>query len=314
MNRLHASKAWKFKFRGFSLVELAVVMAVIGLMLFFMIPTNTTMLVTQRRANTIQKLAVIESALTNYIVVNKRLPCPADGSIDLTVTPLNALAGVEGGRTGLGDCTQNPANQASGVVPWVTLGLGLSDVLDAWDNQITFRVGFGLTRTAALDMSSCDPAGTAAELGGTPSPAINQGVCNAATCTGTFAAANCTSPTNFLQRKGLDVKSSTTTTAMSYLAGTGAAYVLISHGENGYGAISNTGAYRSAAMRGVAGTTLEDSNRNQSSLTIGTGAPPQFMSANYSNGEDATTYFDDIIVRPLVFSIISKAQLGPRTH
>ena len=101
---------------------------------------------------------------------------------------------------------------------------------------------------------------------------------------------------------------------MSYLQGTGAAYVLISHGENAYGAINRNGTYLSTAARGIAGTTLEDPNRNLATLTVTSGAPPQFISATYTNADDAARYFDDIVVRPMVFSVISKAQLGPRSH
>ena len=289
---------------GFSLVEMALVLGIIGLLLFFMLPTNTTMMVSQRRSTTIQKLANIESALLNYVILNKRLPCPADGTL---------LTGAEGTRDGNGDCTTAPVNQGNGVVPWVTLGMALNDVLDSWDNQITYRVGYGLTRNAALDMSSCDPAGTALETVQTVAPAVNLGLCRA-TCTGTFAAANCTSPQNFLQRKGLDVRSNAATTVMNYTLYTGAAYVLVSHGENGYGAINNNGFYRSTAMIGVAGTTLENANRNLAATTVTANAPPSFISANYNNGSDVTTYFDDIVVKPLLFSVISKAQLGPRSH
>jgi hypothetical protein len=129
-----------------------------------------------------------------------------------------------------------------------------------------------------------------------------------------FDPTKCTTPQNYLDRRGLDVKSSATVVAMNYLQFTGAAFVLISHGENGYGALTNAGAYRSSPMRGIAGTTLEDPNRNLATLTIPAAAPPQFMSANYSDANDATIYFDDIVVRPMVMSVISKAQLGPRTH
>lgn len=295
--------------RGFSLVELGVVLAIVALLLILVLPTNSAMMVSQRRANTTAKLSHIEAALTNFVIVNKRLPCPANG----TVVPPTAGAGSEGARDVNGDCS-NPANQANGVVPWVALGLAFSDVVDSWDNQITYRVGFGLTRDGALDMTSCDPAGIAQVTGPTTfAPAINPGLC-AATCTGTFAAANCTSPINFLVRKGLDVKSDATTTVMSYLNYTGAAYVLISHGENGYGALNNAGNYITNALRGTAGTTLEDPNRNQNSLIVTSGAPPALMSATYSDASDATKYFDDIVVRPIVFSVISKAQLGPRSH
>jgi hypothetical protein len=94
---------------------------------------------------------------------------------------------------------------------------------------------------------------------------------------------------------------------------TGAAFVLISHGENGYGAMNNNGIYVSTALRGIAGTTLE--NSNIATRTIANAVPPvAFMSATYNTSDDPTLYFDDIVVRPLLFSVISRAQFGPRSH
>lgn len=296
---------------GFTLLELAVTLVIVSFLLFILLPTNSAILSNSRRAATVKKLANINQALINFVTVNKRLPCPADGT---------ALTGVEGTRNGSGDCTTSPVNQANGVVPWVALGLSFGEALDSWDNQMTYRVGYGLTRNNALDMTSCDPAGTAlANTGGAGS--INLGVCNSTTCTGTFAAANCTRPPDVLQYKGLDVKSNLTTTVMSYLVTTGAAYVLISHGDNKYGAINNVGTYMTppVSVTAITGTTLEDPNwqrgsDNITTRTVTAAAPPQFMDATFSDSDSLTAYFDDIVVRPMLYSVISQAQLGPRSH
>ena len=216
---------------------------------------------------------------------------------------------------GGGTCT---GNQANGVVPWVTLGLSPADARDAWFNQITYRVGWGLTRNNALDMSSCDPAGMKAATPGWPDT-VTGGLCDQTSCTGTFAAANCTSPTSFLANKGLNVFSDATTQVMNYANYTGAAYILISHGDNGYGAISSAGSYVAAAANGVKGT-LEDANRNLPTLVVTNGVPPQFIDATMSDAPDNSTgtppnyYFDDIIIRPSLLSVINQAQLGPRSH
>lgn len=294
------SKLKTIRTYGFTLVEMAVVLAIFGLLAIFLMPTVVVAVSQKNRSETTQKLKNIESAIYSFMILNRRLPCPANGLLS---------TGTEA-RDVSGDCT---SNQINGVVPWVTLGLAYSDVVDNWNNQVTFRIGYSLARTAALDMSSCDPAGTAATNPATAgAPSVNLGLC-AATCTGTFAAANCTSPQNFLLRKGLDVSNGTTRIA-DYTAYTSAAFVLISHGDNGYGAITNGRVYQPAAQRAIAGTTLEAPNINQSSLVVTSATPPQFVAADLSDDAVAATYFDDIVVRPQLMAVIAATQLGPRSH
>jgi len=299
--------------QGFTLTEMAVVLAIVGLLFVFLIPVSNTLRSNQRRAETEQTLKNIQAALNNFVIINKRLPCPADGTDIGTAT-----SGTEKAPAGGGDCTNN---QANGVVPWATLGLTPAAALDAWNDQITYRVGYGLTRTAtspscsaasaALDMSSCDPAGTRPATPGWP--ACGGGLCDT-TCTGAFLSSNCTSPANFLANKGLDVTTDGITKVMDHTKYTGAAYILISHGDNGYGAINSSGAYVASATQGVAGTTLENANRNLSTLVVTSAVTPSFIDAQFSDANDPTKYFDDIIIRPSVLSVITQAQLGPRSH
>lgn len=272
------------------------VLMIIGLVAFIMIPSSSTLIDNQNRSGTLKKMSSIETALINFVIVNKRLPCPADGT---------AHTGLENGTNGV--CA---ANQANGVVPWAAIGVSRADALDAWYNRITYRAGYGLTLPNALDMTSCDPAGTKDENGYSP-PNISTHACDSS-CTGTFVASNCTSPRRFLIGKGLDISDGTTKLA-NYLDSTGgAAFVLISHGGNGYGAIGDSGGYQATASRGVAGTTLENPNRNISTIT--NGVPPEFIDTSYADTNNAATYFDDIVIRPTILNIVNKAQLGPRSH
>ncbi len=294
--------------QGFTLTEMAVVLAIVGLLFAFLIPVSNTLRSNQRRGETEQKLKNIQAALNNFVIINKRLPCPADGTDIGTAT-----SGTEKAPVGGGDCTND---QASGVVPWATLGLTAAAALDAWNDQISYRVGYGLTRSGALDMSYCDPAGAAAATTGWP--AAGGGLC-ATTCTGTFSPANCTSPSNFLANKGLDVTTDGATKVMDHTKYTGAAYILISHGDDNYGAINSAGVYVASPVSGVSGVPiLESNNANLPTLTIPTALPNQpaqpFVDATFSDADNPATYFDDIIIRPSVLSVITQAQLGPRSH
>ena len=285
--------------RGFTLVELAIVLTILAALFVFLLPTSSALLDNQKREVTRQKLKNIEAAMTNYVAVNKRLPCPADGT---------ANTGIEGARAASGDCTNN---QVSGVVPWVTVGLTSADIEDGWYRRITYRAAFSLTRDNALDMSLCDPAGTKAV--DTTVSAAPGGRCWATCVVGDMTT--CTSTQNYLTGKGLNINDGAGTLIMSAATFTGAAYVLISHGSNGYGSYDNSGSYIATAIGGVAGD-IEAFNINGPAVAVTSTTPSlanSFRDTEYSQGA-AATYFDDLLIRPSVFSVIQRAQLGPRSH
>lgn len=62
---------------GFSLVEMAIVLAIVGLLLAGLLPTLSGQMEQQRRNETRKYMAEVRDALLGYAIVNKRLPCPA---------------------------------------------------------------------------------------------------------------------------------------------------------------------------------------------------------------------------------------------
>lgn len=281
---------------GFSLVELAIALVIIALVLVLFIGASSGFISSKRNEVTSLKLKAIENAIALFVAQNKRLPCPADGTIP-SGDPGSGLSQPNGP----GDCLNN---QANGVVPALSLGLSEADALDGWNNRITYRVYSGvngsLTRTDGMDLSWCDPAGTAGGALG-----ANQ-LCNPA-CT-SAALANCVTPTQFLANKGLRIQNAAGALLMDPAAGPGAAYVLISHGDNGGGAFSMTG-----NLQGPVGSqigTEEAFNSNATNLRL----PPNYYVDSGYNGSDTTNHFDDLVLRPSIISVASKAQLGPRAH
>ena len=115
--------------RGFTLTELAVVLAIVGLLLGSVMYTLSAQ-VEQRNFNeTRNRLAEAKELLLAYAIVNGRLPCPAT----------LASAGVEAPEGGAVACDTNYA----GYLPAVTIGFQPSTNgfgIDAWGNKIRYAV------------------------------------------------------------------------------------------------------------------------------------------------------------------------------
>ncbi len=119
---------------GFSLLEMAIVLAIVGLLLAGLLPTLAGQVEQQRRSETRKQIDEIKEALTGYAIVNGRLPCPANG----TLASGSSNAGVA-------DCSLSV-----GVTPWVTLGIGETD---AWGRRYTYAVSNAFS-TANFTLSS----------------------------------------------------------------------------------------------------------------------------------------------------------------
>ena len=104
--------------QGFSLLEMAVVLVVLGLILGGVLMPLSTQMEKQDRDETQTILEDIQDALIGYAMANGRLPCPDtdnDGVMNMA-----------------GNCTNN-----QGTIPWVDLGVGKED---AWGRPLTYRV------------------------------------------------------------------------------------------------------------------------------------------------------------------------------
>ena len=275
--------------RGFTLVEIAVVLVILGLLFTLLAGVATSLLAQQKRELTRSRLAGVDAALTLFVSQNQRLPCGADGTL------ASGAGGAGAEQWAAGACT---TAQANGVVPWRALGLAEQDITDGWGNRMTYRVATPLVAINAMNFTTCDPGGTGAAVAG---------VCNAACASATFPA-SCTPPQAVTANKGLLVKNLGGTIVMNPAAApsTGAAYVVISHGENGAGAYSAQGILQ--AGNGTGGVGEEAKNFANAPLGAGTYYVDDF--ASYTT----PGYFDDFVLRPAILTVASKAQLGARAH
>jgi prepilin-type N-terminal cleavage/methylation domain-containing protein len=119
-------KLHRFSQRGFSLVELAIVLVIVALLSGGLMMGLSA----QRDAAAYQEaqrqLDNAKEALLGFAISNGRLPCPAAS---------NSVSGSA--NAGMEDCTIANGQARHGVVPWATLGLPETD---AWDRRFTYFV------------------------------------------------------------------------------------------------------------------------------------------------------------------------------
>lgn len=120
--------------RGFTLAEVAVVIVIIGIAMSMGLKVLTATMSNASYSDTKSKQEKIKTALISFLRTNGRLPCP-DTSAGIPVGT-EPLVGV------VPTCTGPQAN-SYGVVPWVTLALSRSDVIDGWGNFFTYKVANG---------------------------------------------------------------------------------------------------------------------------------------------------------------------------
>ncbi len=114
--------------QGFTLVELAVVLAIVSLLLGAMMLTLSAQVEQRNRGDTQRRLDDAKELLLAFAIVNGRLPCPA-----------SAASGDESPAGG-GTCT----NPYDGFLPGRAIGSAPVDAsgyaLDAWNNRVRYAV------------------------------------------------------------------------------------------------------------------------------------------------------------------------------
>jgi len=129
---------------GFTLIEMAMVLLIMGLALGGGISLLGNQIDAQKNKDTQKVLDDAKEALTGFAIANGRLPCPAPA----TAVTGTALAGLEPSPILAAGC----ANLA-GVLPWATLGVNETD---AWGNRLTYRVTQEFTRNGLqVAFASC---------------------------------------------------------------------------------------------------------------------------------------------------------------
>lgn len=136
--------------RGFSLVELAVVLAIVGLMLGSLMYTLGAQVEQRNFEETRRRVDLAREALLAFASVNGRLPCPARSAA--TTTPIATEPGYEA-RDANWNCISDSVTDyyggtsggvVRGLLPARTLGLQNVDTagfaIDAWGNRLRYAV------------------------------------------------------------------------------------------------------------------------------------------------------------------------------
>jgi prepilin-type N-terminal cleavage/methylation domain-containing protein len=111
---------------GFSLIEMAVVIAIMGILMTFGIRLATSFQNKGAFSATAERQKQIKDVLTAYLARTGELPCPAAPDLD-------PMTGIENPKEGV--CLSNP-----GLIPFQTLGIPKSSAMDGWDRYFTYVV------------------------------------------------------------------------------------------------------------------------------------------------------------------------------
>ena len=153
---------------GFTLVELAIVLIIVGLLLSSLVSPLTAQIDQRNYNETEQQITEIREALIGFAVTNGRLPRPA---------------------TSVSDGAENPAACAddaacTGFIPWTTLGVKRTD---AWNKMVRYSVSpayanatFSLTTQGSKKIQTRDNAGAISYLIGSAAACSASSPCSPA--------------------------------------------------------------------------------------------------------------------------------------
>lgn len=105
---------------GFTIVEIAIVLLVVGLMIGGLVAPLSSQLEQRRVSETARAMEEAREALFGYALRNGYLPCPAISAID-----------------GREDRSGSSCNKRYGYLPWATLGVNR---LDGWNRLLAYSL------------------------------------------------------------------------------------------------------------------------------------------------------------------------------
>ena len=160
--------------RGFTLLELTIVLLIISVVIGTGVVTFTASLTKKQYDATLAKMAVIDKALVDFSVAFGRIPCPAS----LTLTTADSNYAIEAANQG--SCTggtpaanyTSSSGVAEGAIPVRALKLPDSFMFDGWGRRFRYAVDPTMTSSNALPVAVgglCSASNSAITLTGATS-------------------------------------------------------------------------------------------------------------------------------------------------
>lgn len=301
MRRLHRPRSQEksIEIRGFSLVELSIVVAIISIVAVLGLETAANFVNRTNGAVTKERMRVIDDAIVRFSKIYGRLPCPANRTLNPTVSD----------QAGLEDCTIAAITAASpqggsntgggllfGAVPYRALNLPIGLSLDGFDSKINYAVTRNLTRAGTASGQFGFYNGASGVTNATI--ASNSGIGNIEIRSGILDG-----PCNTTSKCQIVTQPTTTFSAPpNPTLSNGAAYIIFSNGADRRGAVS----MRGTPLANCVTTTGSDGRRVDAqncknvnigpALSINTIPGNVFYDARFNSGLNLNNYFDDFVI------------------
>lgn len=287
--------------RAFSLVELSVVVAIISVVAALGLDAAANFVNRTATSVSRERLKVIDEAVANFFKVYGRLPCPAILNQAPTASTYGqencaAAAAYPSGTAVLTSTTLGGGLMAGGV-PFRNLNLPMLYALDGFNSKFSYVVTKNLTvaggnvdpapvnnRFGTFDSNAA--AGANAATDGIGGIEVRTGILND-NCTGT-----CQKVAN------------PTYNAVTNPTPNGAAYIIISHGADQRGALSERGValkncqiYTSERRVDTQNCVFGSAAISAAMVATANSVPYNvFYDNRYNAGLNLTSYFDDVVI------------------
>ena len=264
--------------RGFTLLELAIALAIVGLLLGGLSVPLSKRLAEQQYAETQVSIDKAMDALVGFALLNGRMPCP-----DISTTVADNRDGLEdpgvsggftcavGANTGTFNYTNSSdVNGASwGDLPWKTLGLPPPNNADAWNNRLRYAV---VTNLATIDEDDAN--------------SFNEDVL----ATTTMLRIRCGNPTTTTPATAAPGCLATT-----YAVNDNAVFAVYSAGSNGWGSTSITNLTTRKPFTATQIALTPDQAANAPEVEATLALRRQFVTRDRTDASSTAGEFDDLL-------------------